>query len=264
MAGSLEHHLVNQTANTPSMPSQPTNFFDLPGELHNKIYCYVLLQEDSIRPFWSRYDGGLGLSILRTNQKIHKEAKAIFYAQNSFDFTLYSSSMVSQFFDLIGGDGANYLQHVRMDFPAFRRPDQPPDGSDSPENNSLQVLSILQRNCPHLKTIETSLHRDYDLTSSFTTVVAMLDTTDAQFRTLPSLQKVVVEVFEDEIDEALRQQMERYGWSVKIVNNEKVTGEWDDDRSCWGDYEDDDRSFDEDVDDYDIDNDSDFWRRAAD
>ncbi|PKY08128.1 hypothetical protein P168DRAFT_314253 [Aspergillus campestris IBT 28561] len=261
MAGPLKHHPVNQTANTPSMP---TTFLDLPGELHNKIYRYVLLQEDSIRPFWPRYDRGLGLSILRTNQKIYKEAKAIFYAQNSFDFTLYSPSMVSRFFDLIGGEGTSYLQHVRMDFPAFRRLDQLPDGSGSPENNSLQILSILQRNCPQLKTIETSLHRDYDLTSSFMVVVAMLDKTAAQFRTLPSLQKVVVEVFEDEIDEALRQQMERYGWSVKVVNNEEVTGEWDDDRSCWGDYEDDDRSLDEDVDDYDIDNDSDFWRRAAD
>ncbi|PLN80047.1 hypothetical protein BDW42DRAFT_171772 [Aspergillus taichungensis] len=101
--------------------------------------------------------------------------------------------------------------------------------------------------------------------SRFMSFNVMLGKTDAQFRTLPSLQKVVVEVFEDEFDETLRQQMERYGWSVKILKAEKeVTVEWDDGRSCWGDYEDDDRSFDEDVDDYDIENDSDFWRRAAD
>ena len=243
----------------------PINFLDLPGELHNKIYCYVLLQEGSIRPYESSDDSGLGLSFLRTNQKIHQEAKAIFYSQNSFDFTPHSPSAVSQFLDGIGDKSRNYLQHVRIEFPAFRRPDQPPDGSGSPKNNSLQILSILQRNCPHLKTIETSLHRDYGLMSGFMIILARLDKTNAQFRTLPSLQKVVVEVFEDEIDEPLRQQMERYGWSVKIVEDEtEVAGEWDDDRNLWEDYEDDDRSVDEDVDDYDFDNDSDFWRRAAD
>ena len=81
----------------------------------------------------------------------------------------------------------------------------------------------------------------------------------ARFKTISSLQEIIVEVYEEGPSSDIRRKMESHGW-IEPVEEE----EWNNDRT-WDDVEDDESLYDDyDDDDYDIDNDSDFWRKAAD
>ena len=85
---------------------------------------------------------------------------------------------------------------------------------------------------------------------------------DTHFRAISSLQEIIVEVYEDGPGEHTRRVMKSHGWTVNVVDYV----EEDFDRS-FSDFEDDygcvDGGDDSDDDCYDIDEDSDFWRRAA-
>lgn len=90
-----------------------------------------------------------------------------------------------------------------------------------------------------------------------------LELVDSRFRNISSIEKIIVEVFEDGPSGHIRRRMESHGWVVN--QNERVEEEerfsdfdYDDDYDNGHGYSSDD------VDDYDIDNDSDFWRRAGD
>jgi hypothetical protein len=84
----------------------------------------------------------------------------------------------------------------------------------------------------------------------------------ARFKTISSLQEIIVEVYEEGLSSDIRRKMESYRWILNVV--EPVEEEWNNDRT-WDDVEDDESLYnDYDDDDYDINNDSDFWRRAVD
>ncbi len=80
-----------------------------------------------------------------------------------------------------------------------------------------------------------------------------------------SLQKIIVEVYKDGPSNYIRRRMESYGWTISIA---EYAEEEDFDRSFsdfeYDHYGYDSRGDDDDDDNYGIDNDSDFWRRAAD
>jgi hypothetical protein len=84
-------------------------------------------------------------------------------------------------------------------------------------------------------------------------VAKALALVDAQFRAISSVQEIIVEVYDDGPSSDTRRKMESQGWTITAV--ERVE-ELDCDRSL-DDFEDDD-------DEYDIDDDSDYWRRAGD
>ena len=91
---------IKQTANSKHSPL----LSKLPGELRNKIYRYVLLQEAieiQLAPIYEK------TNLLRTCSQIRKEASAIFFSENIFVITNVSEhptkhSEVVQFFDCIG------------------------------------------------------------------------------------------------------------------------------------------------------------------
>ncbi|KAL2053855.1 hypothetical protein ABVK25_005784 [Lepraria finkii] len=67
------------------------SFLDLPGEIRNEIYRYALLakRNKSCKTMWdcSQYSGQsyiFATGLLYTNHQIHREASAIFYAENNF------------------------------------------------------------------------------------------------------------------------------------------------------------------------------------
>lgn len=101
-----------------------------------------------------------------------------------------------------------------------------------------------------------------DYYNAATEVLTLVDT---RFRTISSLQEIILEVYEDGPSDHLRKRMESYGWTLSTT---VYVEEEDWDRRL-SDVDSDDYSYDhdnsgDDYDDYDIDNDSDFWRRAAD
>lgn len=90
---------------------------------------------------------------------------------------------------------------------------------------------------------------------------------NTHFRAISSLQKIVVEVYEDGPSDHIRRRFESHGWTISMT---EYLEEDDFDRS-FSDFEYDGHGYDsssndDDSDDksYDIDNDSDFWRRAGD
>ena len=97
-------------------------------------------------------------------------------------------------------------------------------------------------------------------------VTEALKLVDIHFRVISSLQEIIVEVYEDGPSDHIRRKMESHGWTISIA---EYVEEEDLDRN-FSDFEDDDYGYDsggddgDDDDNYDIDNDSDFWRRVAD
>lgn len=60
-----------------------------------------------------------------------------------------------------------------------------------------------------------------------------LELINALFRTIPSIQDIIVNVFEDGLSDFLRSGMKSYGWKINITvyevedDNERVCGEFD-------------------------------------
>lgn len=65
-------------------------FFSLPCELRNQIYELVLSQQEMIDPWIPSNDRRqkLNLELLSVNKTIYREASALFYAKNRFDFSM--------------------------------------------------------------------------------------------------------------------------------------------------------------------------------
>ena len=89
---------------------------------------------------------------------------------------------------------------------------------------------------------------------------------NTRFRAISTLQEILVEVYEDGPNDHIRREMKSHGWTI---SGKEHVEESCSDRS-FGDFEDIDYGYNDDDDDsgdykdeYDIDNDSDSWRRAA-
>lgn len=245
------------------------NFLDLPSELRNQVYELCLLHEEPIDP-WDDYgpQRELTLGLLLANKTVHREATSFFYAQNCFDFTLTTPEDVASFLETIGRDNADYIRHIRIDFPNLR--DLEP-GNVTIEEDNIGIFAHIRSACANLSTLKTSL-------DSTDAMVYKLDTLDhpnvvnealtlvnTQFRAFLHLSDIIVKMHEDNLTLYMKTMMENHGWTLSL--KERIE-EWNDDRS-FSDFEDyGDRDYgyeDEDYnDDYDIDNDSDFWRRAGD
>jgi len=245
-----------------------TNFLKLPSELRNRIYELCLLHEEPINP-WIDYNQRHELTpgLLRANKTIHREASSLLYAQNRFDFTMATPEDVASFLRTIGNNNADCIRHICVDFPSLC--DLEP-GNVTLEEGSDSILENIQSGCANLRTLTTSLSSTHamelrlDALDNHKIVTEALTLVNTRFRAVSSLQDIIVEVYEDGPSDYIRRKIENHGWTV---NTTEYVEEWGSDRS-FGDFEDDwdyDYGYDGGDDDaYDIDNDSDFWRRAAD
>jgi hypothetical protein len=102
----------------------PANFFDLPRELRDEIYRY-LLTRDLDRPVWlygnSRYFycyGPFWPKILLTNKTILREARSILYGDNefcfSFDHHCYKIPKLSNWLMTIGLSNSDQIRHLTI------------------------------------------------------------------------------------------------------------------------------------------------------
>lgn len=253
------------------------SFLSLAGEVRNKIYEMALLRTNPIDPwnlFWEHLTPGL----LRSNQAIHREASSVLYGRNIFDFTTAESDDIVSFLEQIGSKNAGHIRHMLIEFPSFLHLD--PE-EVTLEHDAVRMLEHMQQACSNLSNITTSLSSTdsmevrLDNLENHKVATDALELVNTHFQNIPSLQKITVEVYEDGGSYQLRRTMEKYGWILGL--NERVEEDWDWDRSFSdGDDDGDDDYLDryghrygygygsDDADDYDIDKDSDFWRRAAD
>lgn len=249
-----------------------TNFLSLPSELRNKIYQLVLVQQEPIVPHFDYYQRHtLTPELLRTNKTVHREASSLLYAQNRFDFTMFTSEHVASFLEQIGRNNANYIRHIHVDFPNFLHLD-PHDVTL--EDDSDRILAKIQSDCTTLSTLTTSLDSTNDMElrldalDNYNIVAKALAVVDTRFKAILSLQEIIVEVYEDGPSGHIRREMKSHGWTISAIEYVEESDshrfssdiEYDDYR-YGGDYR---YSDDSGSDHYDIDNDSDFWRRAGD
>ncbi|KAJ5512466.1 hypothetical protein N7463_002018 [Penicillium fimorum] len=82
---------------------------------------------------------------------------------------------------------------------------------------------------------------------------------DARLREILSLQEIVVKVYEEAPNLDIRRKIMGLGWTLNVVVEPVGEVDWDLFDQSWNGS---DEGYSDD--DYDIDNDSDFWRRAAD
>jgi hypothetical protein len=243
------------------------NFLSLPSEIRNDIYEQLLVLQEPIKVWFGQSQlQALTPGLLRANKTVHLEASSVLYAQNRFDFALCDSEDVTSFLEQIGRNNASYILHICVDFPKFHYLDL---HDVTLEDDSVCILAKIQGDCTRLCTLTTSLRSTnamelkLDALDHPKIVAEALALVDARFRAISSLQEIIVEVYEDGPSDCIRREMKNHGWTISATEYVEVCAF---DRS-FSDIEDDDYGYYDDGsggDDYDIDNDSDFWRRAGD
>ena len=254
-----------------------TNFLTLPRELRDKVYELCLLKQEPLEPWRDHYQRQrLTTGLLRVNKTVHREASLLLYGSNHFDFAEANSEDIASFLKTIGRNNAECIRHVRIDFPRFHYIDP---GDVTLEKDSIEILTSLQKSCADLRTITTSLFSTtameirLDRLEHYKLAIEALKLVDSHFKTIVSLQEIVIEVYKDSPNSYIRSKMEGHGWNVSATEYVEawspiLTPDWLYSNSELGwddDY--DDRDFGylyEFNDEYDIDNDSDFWRRMED
>ncbi|KAK8016088.1 hypothetical protein PG993_014277 [Apiospora rasikravindrae] len=240
-----------------------STFLSLPRELRDQIYELCLLHPEPFDP-WSSYGQlhELTLGLFRLNKAIHTEACSLFYAHNHFDFTSVTAEKVVSFLEVIGRN-AGYIRHVLVDFPEFLYLDP---GDIALVAKDIDIIASLQRNCTNLSTLTTSLHTTHHMEIRLDTIehpkvaTEALKLVDTHFKSIPSLQDIIVEVYEFGPNDYIRRQMVRQGWTISTIEEEEDR----ESKGSWPDYDDYDYDGYSDDGDYDVDNDSDYWRRTAD
>jgi hypothetical protein len=249
------------------------NFLDLPRELRDRVYKLCLLHQEFINPWIdSNQRQELKSGLLRANKTVHREASSLFYAQNCFDFTMATPGDIASFLGTIGRNNADCIRNVCINFPTFLYLD--PGGVTLAEG-STTILANIQSGCANLRTLTTSLYSKntmelrLDGHDNPKIIPEALALVDIRFRAISSLQEINVRVYEDGPSGYIRRKMESHGWTINATEYIEEWGtargfsdiedDWDHDYGGYN-YGDDDLG----DDDYDIDNDSDFWRRAGD
>lgn len=244
------------------------NFVRLPRELRDAIYELCLVQDEPINTCLSHGQcEQLGLGLLHSNRIIRSETCPVYYSQNCFDFTMVGAEGITSFLEAIGDSNAEYIQHIHVCFPYLRCEDS---GIFNVDEDSIGIFTIIQSSFANLKTLTTSSNSFdvvQDQLKSADNIEHMdvaLTLVDNLFRASSSLKEVIVEMYKDEENDHVKGKMQRLGWKMRAMehwdawgNNSLGDGGFDD-RSIENDYE----SLNDDE--YDIDNDSDYWRRAGD
>jgi hypothetical protein len=183
------------------------NFLDLPQKIRNDIYNEVLIVPHPLYLFQepgSRVEAfapekpSRWLSMLYTNREIYREASVVLYGTNHFhlvDITQQQFGLLQSFMDGIGPVNAALLSHLSISFPAVESMDGQP-GEFKLRNDSLQSLKLLGEKCTNLSTLETLVHNKNNSVFRKTdnSLQKALLTIDAQFKTIRSLDRVVVRV----------------------------------------------------------------------
>ncbi|KAK4539279.1 hypothetical protein LTR36_000833 [Oleoguttula mirabilis] len=102
-----------------------TNLLDLPAELRNQIYRYVVLTESEIRPKpWPSHLGDLQLqnasssmqepALARVNRRLRSESLSIYYGENTFRFDSDRAAEFQRWSRAIGSN-VRFLRMVWLD-----------------------------------------------------------------------------------------------------------------------------------------------------
>lgn len=220
----ITHSVFSESASSTSV-----DFLTLPVGIRNKIYKRVLFvphplylfQEPGshVESFMPEKPVGW-LAILYTNRKIYREASAVLYEKNRFhlvDITEQQFGLLQSFLECIGPVNAASLSHLCINFPVVESACGP-SGNINPRLDSLETLKLVRDKCTNLSTLEMLVHhknRDvFRKTDNF--LLEALSLVDSQFKTIPSLEKVIVRftVHDGVPSSTTRKLMQELGWVV--------------------------------------------------
>ncbi|KAG8163708.1 hypothetical protein KVR01_007005 [Diaporthe batatas] len=201
----------------------PTGFLSLPSELRNKIYELSLVKgedtfalSENIRRYFY-HKRGLASGLLLASKAIHREASPILYGQNRFDFCEVSPRELRTFLNQIGKNNASYIRHVTIDFPGFRSL----YGEISLERDIAATLEAIRGACDNIITITAFAGNNYyrmyplsalDRQNAAPEVISLINT---RFRSMTSLQEIIVEIDDDSPSDGTRKIMESHGWLLR-------------------------------------------------
>lgn len=199
------------------------SFFSLPREIRDQIYKLCLLSTEPLQPLtltdrsWADM-GGFSPRLFRASKAVHAEACAVFYGQNRFEFPdPFLHWNLDEFLENIGSSAA-YLGHALIPFP---RTECLMVGGTTLDSNDLGIAASLRRRCPNLKTLSTEYMSTYatlELNLMGQEPALRRDALaviDAHFRSLPSLQRIIVQMHEGSLADAeLRGGIEGMGWVI--------------------------------------------------
>ncbi|OAA57379.1 hypothetical protein SPI_07038 [Niveomyces insectorum RCEF 264] len=221
------------------MAERRLTLLGLPSELRSEIFSHLVVRDTPVEP-WDTFNylQNFSPALLRVSRLVYREASFLLYSQNRFDVTVAQPDDVVSFLRKIGRRNAAYVRHVIIDFPFYE--EGPLDVTLDEVN--LRILAAFQKFCPNLRTLTTSIAckdgagsilDDLKTEQLKTEVVGHVN---AHFRAITSLRKIVVEVHKKWEDAALKETMERCGWTVKAATdgdddewNNSTEGEDDDD-----------------------------------
>lgn len=242
----------------------PKNFLELPSEIRNSIYEQLLVLEEPITSLMTYCDfssefRGLTLGLLLVNRIIHQEASSLLYAQNCFDFTTYFSNEISKFLQRIGHKNAQYIRHIRLDFPMLEILQLQ---SVRIERDSVKLLEEIRNACSNVTSITISLtsteHEKSKLAANPSSMPEAIALVDTHFRTIPSLQDIIIEVYKECPNDGAGTEMIRHGWSLdehERPQEDYLDFDHYDDYGDYGEYND----YDAYGDDWDTGYYSDYW-----
>ena len=200
-----------------------TNFLKLPSELRNRVYELCLVRQEPIDARIKGYQRQeLTPGLLRVNKTVHREASSLFYAQNCFDFTWVIPEDVALFLGTIGRTNADYVRHVRVNFPAILHLIP---GHVALGDVSIGIFAEIQSGCANVRALTTGLATTnamelrLDALDHPTIVTEALELVDTRFRAISSLQEITVEVYEDGPSDYIRRKMESHGWTINAIEH---------------------------------------------
>lgn len=210
----------------------PTSFLDLPPEIRNEIYKYLVVQEEIIccvmksllelpPAKWKATKRSLlvHVNILRVNKVINHEAKFLLYSQNRFEFiNLFRfGARFEEFLKGIGPKNASYIQHLKIIFPMF-------DYSACDVTfkwDYTRMVKQISKECTDLQTLELDLGVEQWWELQRRTperhglVLAALRLLDTRLRKVQSLKEIRIVADPSYFpDASIKREMEKLGWVV--------------------------------------------------
>lgn len=159
------------------------------------------------------------LELLYTNKRLYHEASSVWYGSNYFNFvdTLNSQFvLLKSFLSIIGSANARSLSRICINFPTTEAVEGHP-GRVVIKKDDLLSLKIMQEQCPNLTRLEALVHSDnYAALNADDTEFGRraLERIHAHVKSIPSLNQVIVRVFDETVSPSAKELMHEFGWVV--------------------------------------------------
>ncbi|KAF2721181.1 hypothetical protein K431DRAFT_328693, partial [Polychaeton citri CBS 116435] len=204
------------------------DFFSLPCKIRDDIYNRVLVIPYQLHLFQdttSRVETFAPerprewLALLYTNRQMRREASAILYKVNIFDLmdtTQQPFDLLKDFLNQVGPVNAGSLSHVCISLPVIEG--QP--GNFQLREDGSQNLKLLQKQCTGLATLEFHIYSSRSSTfpkadqGDFKFVQKMLKYLELQLKVIPSLEKVIIRIYDRTLPSPVIDIMKGFGWIV--------------------------------------------------